>query len=130
MVESVGEAPFQLSFAPLAKAFFIVTSSVFLALAGSMYLGQRFLKSRRFGYLALQAVQNKAEGFTSTVLNYSALIGKTGTAHTELRPAGKVMIEGDVFDATLENGYAEKGESVLVRSFSMGQLLVRKSNIS
>lgn len=130
MVESVGDTPFQISFAPLAKAFFIVTSSVLLALAGSMYLGQRFLKSRRFGYLALQAVQNKEEGFTSTVLNYSALIGKTGTAHTDLRPAGKVMIEGDVYDATLENGYAEKGESVLVRSFSMGQLLVRKSSKS
>jgi membrane-bound serine protease (ClpP class) len=54
------------------------------------------------------------------------MIGKKGVAHSVLRPAGKVKIEGDVFDATALTGFIDKGAEVEVIRYETGQLFVRK----
>ena len=52
--------------------------------------------------------------------------GKTGIAHTMLRPSGKVMIEGEIYDATALTGFIDKGEAVEVVKYETAQLFVRK----
>lgn len=54
------------------------------------------------------------------------MLGRTGTAHTILRPAGKVKIGDEVFDATALTGYIEKGDKIEVVKYETGQLFVRK----
>ena len=56
-----------------------------------------------------------------------ALVGKHGIAFTILRPSGKVEIEGNVYDATAETGYIDKGEKIEVIRFETAQLFVRKN---
>ena len=126
MVESIGPQPFNADLGPLTKAFFIVISSMFVALAGSMYLGQRLLTTSRFGHFALDKVQQKTEGYSAAGFDYKPYIGQHATAHTMLRPAGKILIDGVVYDGTLESGYADKGEELQVIAFQTGQFLVRK----
>jgi membrane-bound serine protease (ClpP class) len=43
-----------------------------------------------------------------------------------LRPAGKVKIEDDVYDATALTGYIDKGAEVEVIKYETGQLFVIK----
>ena len=55
------------------------------------------------------------EGFFASSYDKEA-VGKEGTAHTDLRPAGYVLIEGKKHDALSLTGYISKGERVEVVS--------------
>ena len=52
------------------------------------------------------------------------LIGKEGTASTVLRPSGKVLIEGQLYDSVSDFGYIEKGTAVKVVRYENAQLYV------
>lgn len=52
------------------------------------------------------------------------LIGKEGTAFTVLRPSGKVMIDGELYDGVSESGFIEKGTLVKVVRFENAQVYV------
>jgi membrane-bound serine protease (ClpP class) len=43
-----------------------------------------------------------------------------------LRPAGKVLIDGETYDATAESGFIEKDEKIKVNRYINSQLFVRK----
>lgn len=126
MIGNVG-----LDFRPVAieavvQAFFIVIIAIFLALIGSFWISKKLFTSTIFGHLALDAEQHKEEGFSVSNNRYSGMIGKEGIAHTVLRPAGKVKLEGDIYDATALTGYIEKGAPVKVMKYETGQLFVVK----
>lgn len=52
------------------------------------------------------------------------LIGKEGTAFTVLRPSGKVMIDGELYDGVSDLGFIEKGTQVKVVRFENAQVYV------
>lgn len=52
------------------------------------------------------------------------LIGKEGTAFTVLRPSGKVMIDGELYDGVSESGFIEKGTLVKAVRFENAQVYV------
>ena len=54
-----------------------------------------------------------------------ALVGRTGTANTQLRPSGKVAIGGVVYDAESDHGLIEKDAPIRVVEFRGGRLMVR-----
>ena len=56
------------------------------------------------------------------------MVGKMGIALTILRPAGKVEIENNIFDAVAETSYIEKGEKIEVVKYETSQLFVTKKN--
>ncbi len=126
MVESIGDNPLEVNLMPLAKAFFTVIIAVFLSLGLSIYLSQKLLTTTTFGHLALDAIQNKDQGYTSADKTYSSMIGKTGTAYTMLRPSGKVMIEDEIYDATALSSFIDSDSPVEVVSYQTGQLFVKK----
>jgi len=111
----------------VASAFFIVIIAIFLALIGSFWISKKLFTSTIFGHLALDAEQHKEDGFTVSNVKYTVMLGKKGKAWSNLRPAGKVLIDGDVYDATAMTGYIEKGDDVEVVKYETGQLFVVKS---
>lgn len=127
MVESFDTSEgMAIDFSPLVRAFFTVITAVFLAIAGSIYLSRRLLTSNRLGHLALQHVQDASAGYTTASADYSDMVGRKGVAHTMLRPSGKVMIDNELFDATLVTGFADEGQDIEVVSYHTGQLFVRR----
>lgn len=54
----------------------------------------------------------------------TALIGKEGTAFTVLRPSGKVMIDGELYDGVSESGFIDKGTVVKVVRFENAQVYI------
>ncbi|MBM3435204.1 MAG: nodulation protein NfeD [Bacteroidetes bacterium] len=110
----------------LIRSFFIVIIAAFSALLLSFYFGRKLLTTTTFGHLALDSVQKREEGYSSSDNTYRDMVGKTGLAYTILRPAGKVKIGEDIFDATAETGYIEKETAIKVTGYQTSQLIVKK----
>jgi len=112
----------------ITRALFVVILSMSVGVVLSVYLGGKLFGSKAFSHLMLQTTQQSTRGFVSSDASFMQLIGRTGVAFTNLRPAGKVQIEGDIYDATAETGFIEKGEKVKVAKYDMAQLFVRREN--
>ena len=112
-----------------ASEIFQATATILAGLFGSIIImffgGIRLTNSRLFKRIALQTVQNRREGYTSN-FKQEPMTGKTGTAYTVLRPSGKVMIEGALFDASTRGDYIEKNDKIKVINDEGTSLKVKK----
>jgi membrane-bound serine protease (ClpP class) len=112
----------------LINAFFLVIFAFFLSVVGSIYATNKLFGGKTFfGELSLFTTQKSTEGFTSAVNEMKELTGAAGYAHTMLRPAGKVMINNNLYDATALSGFISKGEQIEVVKYEASQLVVKKS---
>jgi membrane-bound serine protease (ClpP class) len=55
------------------------------------------------------------------------LVGKAGITKTALRPAGKVVIDGQNYDACVDGGFIGEGEQVEVVGVRQITLVVRRT---
>jgi membrane-bound serine protease (ClpP class) len=105
---------------------FVRTNDILIALAAAMggllggvillfVVGANIHGTRVYKKMALTDTQDSRKGYVSTVFEQS-MTGKTGIAQTILRPSGKVIIEGKIYDAYTRGDYVEKGEAVEVIS--------------
>ena len=109
------------------KALFIVIVSIFLSISISLILTQQVFGSKRLKF-ALHSTQETELGFVGVdAEKQKKSIGKTGKAITILRPAGKVEIDGEVYDAVSEVGYINMGEEIKVVRDEAGQIYVTKN---
>ena len=76
--------------------------------------------------MALTDTQETGKGYTSN-FNAEPMTGKTGTAFTILRPSGKVMIDGTLYDAFTRGEYIEKGDVIDVIGTEGSALRVKKT---
>jgi len=112
-----------------ASEIFQATAAILAGLFGSLILiffgGVRLTNTRIFKRIALQTVQDRSEGYTSN-FKQEPMTGKTGTAYTVLRPSGKVMIEGVLYDAYTRGDYIDKNDRIKVLSDEGTSLKVKK----
>ena len=128
MVNNIGFDFQPVNFMNLLTSLFIVIIAFLISIILSYFITKKmFSQNRLFGSLALETVQKSEEGFTTADHHYVEMVGKTGTAHTILRPVGKVMIDGELFDATALTGYIDKGEKIEVAKYETTQLIVKKA---
>lgn len=127
MVDSVGPGIFNVDTSGLVRSFMIVIISFFIAIFGSIFLSKKLFSTTAFGHLALDAIQNKEEGYTSALQSYKDLIGKKGKTYTVLRPSGKVVFENELYDATARSGMIDKDVDVIVKDYKNAQLIVDKA---
>jgi membrane-bound serine protease (ClpP class) len=115
---------------------FVGTANIFSAflaalggLIGGVILlilaGGKFSNSRAFRRIALHDTQSQAHGFTANFVP-EIEIGTRAIAQTVLRPGGKVIIEGKVYDAFTRGEYIEPGEPLEVIGVEASTLKVRK----
>jgi membrane-bound serine protease (ClpP class) len=125
LVKHIGPGTLDYDFTGLLKAFSLVIISMTLGILISIFLAKRLLESPSFRF-ALINRQLSSDGYTVAEEEYQSMIGKTGITQTQLRPAGKVIIDGDQYDAVSQVSYIEKNEQVKVTGYNNGQLIVRK----
>ena len=123
----VFEWDFSLGLLSIFKSTCIVVSSSVFALIVSIWLGKSFLDNPHLKRVMLIAEQRSSEGYIG-VDDLSGMIGVTGTARTMLRPAGKVDVDGKLYDAVCEIGYINPGDEVKVIRYETGQLYVKNLN--
>ncbi|RAV98337.1 NfeD family protein [Pseudochryseolinea flava] len=115
---------------------FVPESSLMAALLVSMggllggvvlffLVGNKLLDNKHFRKIALANTQDSKDGYVATTITDS-MNGKTGIAHTVLRPSGKVLIEGQFYDAYSRGEYIDKGEAIEVVAHETTSLKVKK----
>ncbi len=105
-----------------------VVLGVFGGFIISLYMGNKLFsaQSGMFRNLSLKSVQNVEEGYVCIETGMHELKGKTGISNTILRPGGKVLIDGEVFDAIAIEGFIDKDVKVVVTKVEATQLYVEK----
>jgi len=114
--------------ATVSVAVTTVVIGVFGGFILSLYLGNKLFTSKTgiFRNMSLKSVQNVNDGFVCIDTGMFALKGKTGVSKTVLRPGGKVLIEGEVFDAVANNSFIDKDVKIIVTKVEATQLYVDK----
>lgn len=96
-----------------------------VALALSMTCIVVFFKSRKLKYpFGLESKVEARDTFLGTD-DMDYLIGKKGVALTDLRPAGKIDIDGVEFDVRSESFFVEKGTKVEIIRIQNGSVIVK-----
>ncbi len=117
-----------LAFNLLLRSLFIVLVSSLLSIIFSIWLTKKVAESRKLK-LALHTELQTNEGYVGVEKKMQQeLTGKKGKAFTVLRPAGKVIIDGEVYDAVAEMGFIEKDAPITVTRQMTGQLYVVQSS--
>lgn len=111
----------------LTNAFLLVLLSMIGAVVVGAFFGGNILKSKMFKRLVLQDEQQAIQGYQVRKPNL-AFVGKTGFAKTDLRPSGKIEIDGNWYDAVSNDGFIENGTNIVVSKIENYNLVVRKSN--
>lgn len=103
-----------------------VVIGVFGGFIISLYLGNKLFSAKEgiFRNLSLKSIQDVNDGFVCIETGMYALRGKSGISKTVLRPAGKVIIEGEVFDAIASSGFIDKDVNIIVSKVEATQLYV------
>ena len=113
------------------EQIFISVATVLAGFIGAIIVmffgGAKIVNSSLFKRIALQEVQNRDEGFTSTVYKQKSMIGKTGKTYTRLRPSGKVEIEGEIYDAFTRGNFIDEGIGITVVSDEGTSLKVKEA---
>ena len=109
-------------FIVLIKPVSIVMLSTFLSLISSIYLAGKFFKTSRLPGVSLPTELKDSEGFVGVEIHYHHLVGKSAVVKTDMRPSGKIDIDGSWYEATMDIGMANKGDSVIVTRFEAGRL--------
>jgi membrane-bound serine protease (ClpP class) len=120
---------FNFEFVPMGD----IVMATFAALGGIsggimllIFGGAKLTQTKAFQRMALTGTQESAQGFSVNTSNPN-MLNKVGTAHTVLRPSGKVLIDEQVFDAFTRGEYVEKGESIEVIGTEGVTLRVKKA---
>ena len=107
---------FNFEFVPLGDIVVATFSAIGGLTAGVLLLffgGAKLTETKAFRRIALTDTQKTSHGYSVNV-NAKELIGKTGIAHTVLRPSGKVLIDDQVYDAFTRGDYVQKGDPIEV----------------
>lgn len=118
---------FDFEFVPPASILYAVAAAFGGLLGGICLLfigGSKIADTKFFKRIALTDTQESRRGYTSSFIK-EPIIGKTGIAHTVLRPSGKVMIDGQLYDAITRGEFIEKGQAVEVVGEDTTSLRVR-----
>ena len=119
---------FDFKFVPANDLLYAVAATFGGMLGGIILLfaaGARLSSSKFFKRIALTETQEREQGFTVKASNES-LKGKQGIAHTVLRPGGKVMIDGQLYDAFTRGEFLEKGDTIEVLDDETTSVRVKK----
>jgi membrane-bound serine protease (ClpP class) len=117
-----------LLFSAILRALGLVVLSATIGLFGSVFLAKKILTSehRTLSRLALQSAQLSEEGYTIASKEYISMEGLYGLAFSDLRPSGKVEINGEFYEAQAVSGYIKKGDKVKIMRYQRGALQVVK----
>jgi len=111
----------------VGEALFTVFLGLLLAFFGILYLSHKIGSRGAWGKLALKTTQETDAGFVGVPTEQHTLVGLQGTATTDLRPSGKVAINGKIYDAAADNaGFIAKNSTVKVVRYETGQVYVEK----
>lgn len=96
-------------------------ASLFVMVFLARYITPKLLAK---SFLVLDSEQDKSKGYEAVDRKKLPQVGSTGKARSFLRPAGKIEIKGEIYDALTTHDFIEKGQEVTVVSLDGGSVWV------
>ncbi|HWB65182.1 MAG TPA: NfeD family protein [Chitinophagales bacterium] len=121
---------FDFTFVPkgaVGYAFLMVAVAMAIPLILIIAFGKKLFDSALFHKMSAVAEMKTTEGFSIKENSLQQLTGATGTALTNLRPAGRVEINNEQYDCITDGGFIEKGNTVKVLRVQAKYLVVTKT---
>ncbi|SDI95100.1 NfeD family protein [Salimicrobium halophilum] len=112
--------------APSWGAGLYSASGVVLGGFSSLVFLKVFPKRQVWGKVALKDQLSSEMGYNSMNETYKSLIGREGTAVTDMRPTGTIQVDGEEYSATTNGKWLEKGDAVKVEHADGTRILVKK----
>jgi membrane-bound serine protease (ClpP class) len=113
----------------LGRNFVIVMLGIIASVTGIAVIALLGPRLRMFDPLTLKTrITGTAGGADpdGRADEYAALIGKTGTAITTLRPSGRARIDGKIYGVETEGSFTEDGRAVKVIHVSGSRIVVEE----
>ncbi len=112
-----------------------IINMAIIQLAGALFGGFvlilllfRFLpKSKTFSQFIHSENENASQGYISGT-DYTFLVGQSGTALTDHRPAGQIRIGDDKYDTISEGDFIEKGKEIKVIRTEGSKIVIKLLN--
>ena len=95
-------------------------------IVGSILLAPVLFKNSSFKKLMLQTETSKERGFTVEERILPSLVGKTAVVANELKPMGRIEIDGEYYYARSQAGWVNAGEQVKIIRVDVNNLVVQK----
>ncbi len=111
----------------LAFAFLLVTVAMAMPLIFIVAFGKTIFTSPAFKRMSDVGEMKQSKGFSIRDHSLQKLVGQTGIAVTNLRPAGRVEIDGEQHDSISDSGFIEIGSEVKVLRVQSKYLTVVKT---
>lgn len=108
------------------SALYILAAGLVAASAGMFFLASRLPENRLWKKISLSASLSSQKGYVSSPETLDRWVGKTGTAQSVLRPAGKADVEGTVLDAVTSGEFIEAGAPIVVVRAEPGRVVVKR----
>jgi membrane-bound serine protease (ClpP class) len=121
---------FDFSFVPVVElggAFLMVSGIMVVGVLFLLFASNNIANSRIFKHLALVTEQTREEGFVINSHLDASFLGKEAVVVADLRPSGKIEIDGLQYEAQSDGVYILKGTKVIVKKHQGAYLLVKEA---
>ncbi len=108
----------------IAYSFGLVIFSILALTISILFFGNSLIDNHILKKFILTTEQNTSKGYIANNINED-IINKTGVSITDLRPAGKIAIDNDVYDAISYFGFIPKNTQVKIIKIKSGQVYVK-----
>lgn len=109
----------------IQSALLGVTIAVIGGIVGTIYLIKNMSKTKFWKRIALNVEETQKEGYSNDI-GLSDLVGSSGTAISDLRPAGTAKFSGKRVDVLTDGEYIEKNSEIRVLKVKGNRIFVEK----
>ncbi len=109
----------------ILRTIFFITLTLVVAFVGVL-LASHYLFNTERAKTSVVVLQADQMGYVGTDTTANSLIGTEGEALTDLRPSGKILVDGQMLDAISDGNFIEKGSKIQIKSATESQAVVSK----
>ncbi len=115
-------------FTGMVNAFFTILAGAALAIVAAIWLTGKHGPKIIRRHTELMTELKNSEGFVGVDMSLGKYVNTEGVTHTDMRPAGKIIIGKEILPAVSAGEFIRKGSHVRVIRFENAQLIVEKKS--
>lgn len=119
------EAVMGVTLSDISYACMIFFISLVMASALLWWLTSKYGPSFLHRSVALTQSQDVEEGYIGVDMDSARYVGQEAETLTDLRPSGKILLDGKSHDAVSTSGFIEAGKKVMIYKYENAQLYVK-----
>lgn len=125
LVENFSFAPGRIDLKAVSNAVLTFVGGILGAAAVIVFLSSKYAPKGIGIKSELTHCQDVEDGYIGVDTAPVKLVGRNAVCVTDMRPAGKIEIDGEAYDAVSQTGFIDAGTDVIVCKYENAQLYVR-----